>query len=60
MKREAATEAVLQNPAELFQSYMDDAGYFMQIVRADTERTDPASFMCPNIRLPMETVSRSF
>ena len=40
MKREAATEAVLQNPAELFQSYMDDAGYFMQIVRADTERTN--------------------
>lgn len=63
MKREqeAATEAILQNLAELFQSYIDDAGYAMQIVRVDTELTnDTASFMCPNIRLPMETVSRSF
>lgn len=42
MKRaqEAATEAVLQNLTELFQSYIDDAGYAMQIVRVDTERTN--------------------
>ena len=42
MKRaqEAATEAVLQNLAELFQSYIDDAGYAMQIVRVDTERAN--------------------
>ena len=39
-KQEAATEAVLQNLAELFQSYIDDAGYAMQIVRVDTERTN--------------------
>ena len=37
-KQEAATEAVLLNLAELFQSYIDDAGYAMQIVRVDTER----------------------
>ena len=42
MKRaqEAATEAVLQNLAELFQSYIDDAGYAMQIVRVDAERAN--------------------
>ena len=42
MKREqeAATEAILQNLAELFQSYIDDAGYAMQIVRVDTERAN--------------------
>ena len=42
MKREqeAATEAILQNLAELFQSYIDDADYAMQIVRVDTEQTN--------------------
>lgn len=42
MKREqeAATEAILQNLAELFQSYIDDAGYAMQIVRVDAERVN--------------------
>ena len=39
-EQEAATEAILQNLAELFQSYIDDAGYAMQIVRVDTERTN--------------------
>ena len=40
MKREqeAAAEAMLQNLAERFQSYIDDAGYAMQIIRVDTER----------------------
>lgn len=42
MKREqeAATEVVLLNLAELFQSYIDDAGYAMQIVRVDMERVN--------------------
>ena len=39
-KQEAATEVVLLNLAELFQSYIDDAGYAMQIVRVDTERAN--------------------
>ena len=39
-EQEAATEAVLQNLAELFQSYIDDAGYAMQIVRVDAERAN--------------------
>ena len=30
----------MQNLAELFQSYIDDAGYAMQIVRVDMERTN--------------------
>ena len=39
-EREAAADAELQSLAELFQSYIDDAGYAMRIVRIDTERTD--------------------
>ena len=40
IKREqvAAEEAALQTLAELFQSYIDDAGYSMQIVQVDMER----------------------
>ena len=38
--QEAATEAMLQNLTELFQSYIDDAGYSMQIVRMDKEQNN--------------------